>query len=103
MQYILLEDVEAGTNCDMGNEYIAYEEETSEAGRAGLASSSKKEFLYDSGNSSRSYKQFRSLVSAQEIVHVSQSALHLIELLDIDNTAKGAVETRAQYRARNQR
>ena len=29
-------------------------------------------------------------MSALDIVHMSQSALHLIEILNIDNTAKGA-------------
>ena len=42
-------------------------------------------------------------MSALDIFHVSHSALHLIELLEIGNTAKGAVDTRAQYNSRNQR
>ena len=37
----------------MGNEFIAHEEDTSEAGRAESASSLEKEFLYDGGNISR--------------------------------------------------
>ena len=62
IQDTVLEDVEAVTSGDIGD-YHTDEKETSEAGRAEFASSSEKEFLYDSGNSSRSYKQFRSLVS----------------------------------------
>ena len=63
MQDISLEDFEAGRIGGIGDEYIADEEETSESGRADSASSSEKDFFYDGGNSSRSYKQFRSLVS----------------------------------------
>ena len=55
MQDIVLDDVEAGTRGGMGDDYIADEEETSEAGRAQSDSSLEKEFLYDGGNSSRSY------------------------------------------------
>ena len=65
MQEKALKNVEAGTSGDMGDEYIADEEETSEAGRVESASSLKKEFLYDAGNRSWSYEQFRSLVSAR--------------------------------------
>ena len=65
MQDIALEDVEAGTSGGMGNGYISDEEETSEAGRAESASSLEKEFLYKGGNISKSYKQFRSLVSSR--------------------------------------
>ena len=42
-------------------------------------------------------------MSARDIFHVSHSALHLIELLEIGNTAKGAVDTRAHYNSCNQR
>ena len=34
---------------------------------------------------------------------MSQSALHLIELLEIGNTAKGAFDRRGKYKSRNQR
>ena len=100
MQDIALEDVEAVTSGGMIDEYIADEEETSEARRAESVFSLEKEFLYDNENSSRSYKQFRSLVSSQEIVHLSQITLHLIELLEIGNTAKEAVNMRTQYKSR---
>ena len=81
MQDIALEDVKSGTSGGMGDDYIADEEKTSEDGRAELASSSDKEFIYASRNRSWYYKQFRSLVYDQDIFHVSQSALNLIKLL----------------------
>ena len=40
---------------------------------------------------------------ARDIVHVYQSALHLIELLEIGNTDKGKVDTRLQYKSHNHR
>ena len=103
MKDIELEDVKSGKSGGMGDRYITDEEETNEAGRSDSASSSEKEFLNDGRNISRSYKQFRYLVYAREIFHVYQSALHIIEILDIDNTSKGAVDTRAQYKSRNHR
>ena len=42
-------------------------------------------------------------MSAREIVQMSHSAFHIIELLDTGNTAKGSFNTRAQYNSRNQR
>ena len=49
MQDVALEDVQAGTSGDMGNQYIADEEDTSETGRAESAYKLEKEFLYDDG------------------------------------------------------
>ena len=37
-----------------------------------------------------------------ENLHVYQSALYLIELLEIGNTSNGEVDTRLQYKSRNQ-
>ena len=42
-------------------------------------------------------------MSARDIVHVSQSALHLVELLEIGKAANGEVDTREQYKSRYQR
>ena len=102
MQDIVTEDVEAGTSGGMGDEYITDEEETSEAGRLESASSLENDFIYDGGNRSWYYKQSRYLVSARDIVNVSQSAFHIIDILEIGNTAKVSVDTRAHYNSRNQ-